>query len=146
MTNGALKTAGGRITCPRCQARSKRTKQQCGAPAERGKRVCRFHGARSTGPRTEEGRLRVARGKIKHGDETRQARVERSLKLAELAQIEDALHVLGLTEAPKTRGPKPRNYRPIKSMQDTIDFVTGQLLQFASAVEQDEEKITPKTS
>ena len=40
-----LNTAGGKITCPRCQAMSKRTGEQCGAPAERGKRVCRFHGA-----------------------------------------------------------------------------------------------------
>ena len=34
----ALNTAGGKITCPRCRAISKRTGEQCGAPAERGKR------------------------------------------------------------------------------------------------------------
>jgi hypothetical protein len=32
-----LLTAGGRIFCARCQARSKRHGGQCGAPAERGK-------------------------------------------------------------------------------------------------------------
>ncbi len=46
----------GRIKAPRCQAKSKRTKVQCGLAAARGKRVCRFHGAKSTGPRTIEGK------------------------------------------------------------------------------------------
>lgn len=71
-----LETAGGRIHCPRCQATSKRTKLQCGGRAEKGKRVCRFHGARTTGSRTEEGRLRIALGKTQHGDETRHARAD----------------------------------------------------------------------
>ena len=30
---------------------SKRTRMRCGAPAERGKAVCRFHGARGGGPK-----------------------------------------------------------------------------------------------
>ncbi len=141
-----LVIAGGKIHCARCQAMSKRTKLQCSAPAERGKRVCRFHGARSTGPKTEASRLLVVRGKVKLGDETRQARAERSNKFAELAQIEDALHVLGLTDAPRTRGPKPRNYRPIKSMQDVIQFVVGQLARPCSAVSELQEEITRKTS
>ena len=42
-------TLGGRIRCPRCQAKSKRTKQQCRSPAIRGKRVCKVHGARQPG-------------------------------------------------------------------------------------------------
>ena len=36
---------------PRCGARSKRTKMPCQAPAVRGYRVCRFHGARGGAPR-----------------------------------------------------------------------------------------------
>lgn len=35
---------------PRCRATSKRTSRRCGSPAERGKTVCRFHGARGGGP------------------------------------------------------------------------------------------------
>jgi glucans biosynthesis protein len=35
---------------PKCRARSKRSGRQCQAPAERGKRVCRFHGARAGAP------------------------------------------------------------------------------------------------
>ena len=36
---------------PKCTATSKRTRVRCGAPAERGKAVCRFHGARGGGPK-----------------------------------------------------------------------------------------------
>ena len=52
--------AGGRIRCRRCQALSRRSKEQCKKPAIRGKRVCGFHGGKSTGPRTQEGKARVA--------------------------------------------------------------------------------------
>ena len=110
----SLETAGGKINCPRCQATSKRTKLQCGGPAEKGKRVCRFHGARSTGPKTEEGRLRIALGKTQHGTETRRARAERSAKTAELLALEDIMHVTGMTTAPRTRGRKPAGYKPSK--------------------------------
>ena len=36
---------------PRCSARSKRTLQPCRAPAVRGHRVCRFHGASGGAPK-----------------------------------------------------------------------------------------------
>ena len=89
MENNALwlNTAGGKITCPRCQAMSKRTGEQCGAPAERGKRVCRFHGARSTGAKTEAGRQRILAALTKHGRESRAQRERRALKLRELREL-----------------------------------------------------------
>jgi hypothetical protein len=62
-----LVLAGGRIIARRCQATSKRTHERCGAPAERGKATCRFHGGRSTGPLTTEGRARVVAAHFKHG-------------------------------------------------------------------------------
>jgi len=83
----ALNTAGGKIRCPRCQAMSKRTGEQCGAPAERGKRVCRFHGARSTGAKTEAGRQRILAALTKHGRESRAQRERRALKLRELKHL-----------------------------------------------------------
>ena len=83
----ALNTAGGKITCPRCQAMSKRTGEQCGAPAERGKRVCRFHGARSTGAKTEAGRQRIVAALTKYGRESRAQRERRALKLRELKHL-----------------------------------------------------------
>jgi hypothetical protein len=117
MIDSYISTAGGNIRCPRCQARSKRTGIQCGAPAERGKRVCRFHGARSTGPRTEEGRQRIALSKTQHGDETRKARVERSAKSAEIASLEDILFLIKAATGGRTRGRKPAGYVPIRTLQ-----------------------------
>ncbi len=37
--------------CPTCTANSKRTKQRCKAPAVKGWKVCRFHGAKGGAPR-----------------------------------------------------------------------------------------------
>ena len=128
MINHSLKTAGGKINCRRCLATSKRTQLQCGAPAEKGKRVCRFHGARSSGPKTEEGRLRVARSKTKHGNETRHARAERREKTALLAHIEDIMRVTGMTTAHRTRGRKPKGYSPITSLRGAFNFVARQFL------------------
>ena len=59
-------TAGGRITCPQCQARAKSTGTQCRKPAVKGRRVCRTHGGASTGPRTAEGRQRCAEARTVH--------------------------------------------------------------------------------
>jgi len=102
-----LKTLGGRITCQRCQAKSKRTKKQCGAPALRNKNVCHTHGGRSTGPRTEEGRQRCAEAKTIHGNETRKARTERALAMRRLRALEDLGHALGLMRGAITPGRKP---------------------------------------
>ena len=41
---------------PRCQAFKKRTNDQCGQFALKGKSVCAVHGGRSTGSKTPEGR------------------------------------------------------------------------------------------
>ena len=103
-----LKTLGGRITCHRCQAKSKRTKKQCGAPALRNKNVCLRHGGRSTGPITEEGRKRCAEARTKTGTETRKARTERAEAMRRLRVLEDLGHALGLLKGAKTSGRKPK--------------------------------------
>ena len=102
-----FKTLGGRVTCQRCQARSKRTKLQCAAPALKGKRVCKTHGGRSTGPKTEAGRQRSSKARTVHGRETREARNERSLGSARLAVLEAIGHQLVLMNGTRTRGVKP---------------------------------------
>ena len=102
-----LITLGGRVSCPRCQAKSKRTKLQCAAPALNGKLVCKTHGGRSTGPKTEAGRQRCAQAKTKTGTETRKARTDRSLASARLAVLEALGHHLGFMSGTRTRGPKP---------------------------------------
>ena len=75
---------GGRIRAFRCQALSKRSKQQCKKAASKGKRVCMFHGGKSTGPVTSLGKRRCAEAKTIHGRETRSIRNKRSQKLAEI--------------------------------------------------------------
>ena len=102
-----LSTLGGRVNCARCQAKSKRTRLQCAAPALKGKRVCKTHGGRSTGPKTEAGRQRCAEVRTIHGRETREARTERSLGSARLAVLEAVGHQLGFMSGARTRGPKP---------------------------------------
>ena len=99
--------AGGYITCNQCQATSKRSRQRCKAPAMKDKAVCRTHGGRSTGPKTEAGRLRCAEAKTIHGRETREVRTERSLASARLAVLEAVGHKLGFMNGTRTRGRKP---------------------------------------
>ena len=44
---------------PYCNARNRQGKR-CGVRVESGKTKCRFHGGKSTGPKTKEGRARIA--------------------------------------------------------------------------------------
>ena len=102
-----LCTAGNKIHCRRCQATSKLTRLQCGAPALSGKRVCRFHGGRSTGPRTEAGKARIAAALTVHGHSTRQAQRELSEELVQLAILEETGRLVGLITGPRSRGRRP---------------------------------------
>jgi len=99
--------AGGYITCNQCQATSKRSRQRCKAPAMKDKAVCRTHGGRSTGPKTETGRQRCSKSRTVHGRETREARSERSLALARMAVLEEVGFSIGLLKGPRTRGVRP---------------------------------------
>ena len=72
---------------PRCQARSKRSQEQCKKAAVRGKQVCRIHGGKSTGPMTEQGRKRCAAAKTVHGWETRALRKTRAEKFREMKAL-----------------------------------------------------------
>ena len=120
-----LSTANGKITCARCQAMSKRTRQQCSAPASRGKKVCRFHGGASTGAKTEAGRQRIAQAKTQHGDETRQARAERSTMSAKILAMEDILFLINAATGPRTRGRKPASYTPITTLDAALEYMAS---------------------
>lgn len=63
-------------TAARCQARSKRHGEQCGAMAVRGKAVCRIHGGRSTGAKNPN----CPAG----GTETREKRKDRAEAIARI--------------------------------------------------------------
>ena len=52
---------------PRCTAKSKRSGQRCRAPAVKGWRVCRMHGARGGAPEGERN------GNYRHGARTKEA-------------------------------------------------------------------------
>lgn len=59
-------------TSPRCTATSKRTKCRCQAPAVRGYRVCRFHGARGGAPKGKRN------GAYRNGLHTVEAKAQRA--------------------------------------------------------------------
>jgi hypothetical protein len=100
--------AGGAIVCRQCRAKSKRTGLQCRAPAMRGMEVCRFHGGRSSGPVSIEGRIRCAQARTVHGFETRRGRAELSARIAYIASLEMLARSIGLITGPKPRGRRPK--------------------------------------
>ncbi len=119
-----LATAGGKITCLRCTAKSVRSGNQCLKPALKSSRTvkCGHHGGRNKGPITEAGKARSAAAHIKTGEFTKQAIRERSQKLAEMMQLEDAMHVLKMTNATRTRGRKPTGYKPLATIKAVFEF------------------------
>ena len=132
-----LSTAGGRITCLRCTAKSKRTKLQCAKPALKASRTqkCGHHGGGpSSGKQSAEGRARIGAAHRVHGEETNERRAERSQASLRLAQLEDALHALGMTTASRTRGRKPSGYWPIQTLDDVRRWVVEDGLQLMQTV------------
>ena len=93
-----------------CNALSKRTRERCKAHAIKGKTKCRFHGGRSTGPRTAAGRARISAANTVHGRQTRAKRAEYRAGMAELRRIEDQMFALGMfpEETKRTPRRKPR--------------------------------------
>lgn len=105
-----LVTAGGKIRCRRCKAQSSRTKLQCTKPSLKGKAVCQFHGGRSTGPKSKEGKERIRSAHFKHGQETLEAKAERSAKSAMFLYLRDLGEHLGILKKSKIKGRYPSEY------------------------------------
>jgi len=78
---------GQGTTAPRCQAKSKRSQEQCKKAAVRGKDKCRMHVGASTGAFTAEGRKRCTEVRIVHGWEARAARAYRARKFIEMKAL-----------------------------------------------------------
>jgi len=125
-----LVCASGKIKCLRCTAKSKRTGEQCGAPALRVSKTqkCRIHGGKSTGPKTEAGIQRIREANTVSGNETKKAREERSQKNLWFAQVEDVMQVLEMTSSPRNRGRKPNGYIKIKSLDDVKEWAANDSL------------------
>ena len=85
-----------------CTARAKSTKYRCLNPAAYGCRTCRLHGAHKPNS--------IKRGKdhpnYRHGIETLERKRQRSIKLAELREIEDDLIQRGFIKCKRTVGRK----------------------------------------
>ena len=128
--NNMLLTGGGKIQCLRCTAKSSRTGVQCGRPALKSRKTqkCQYHGGGSTGPKTAEGKARIAAAHTVHGQETSAVRAERSVGSARLSRIEDAMYLLEMTTAPRTRGRKAKGYVPVKTLADVRHMVLDSVL------------------
>ena len=109
--------AGGRILCRRCQAMSTRSGEQCKKAALKNKSVCAFHGGKSTGPKTEAGKQRIVQAHWLHGRETQVSRLDYSDATTYLRELEDVAWALGMMTGTRTRGPKPKNYQPVKTLE-----------------------------
>lgn len=86
----------------RCSAKCKARGAQCMNPAAYGMKVCRYHGAR----RPDTVKRCADHPQYKHGNETREAKAERSRRLAELRELEELSFALGFASGPKWRGRK----------------------------------------
>ena len=119
--------AGGRIRCMRCSARSVRSGLQCAKPAMKSSRTqkCSHHGGWATGPKTAEGRQRIARAHTTHGESTKAARQEYSKASANLSMLEDCMYVLGMTAEPRIRGRKPAGYITVRTLSDVRRILRG---------------------
>jgi hypothetical protein len=135
-----LVTAGGKIVCVRCAAKSKRSGEQCKKPAMRGKAVCDFHGGRSTGPKTAEGKSRQRAAVLKTGNYTKKAMEDKARSVRVLHGLEDAMYVLNMTTMPRTRGRKPLGYVPLKTVEDIVKFALDNPLHLPTASAERKEK------
>lgn len=125
-----LSTAGGKIRCRRCKAQSSRTKLQCAKPALRGKAVCGHHGGLSTGPRSKEGKDRIRAAHWKHGDETLEAKAERSAKSLMFRYLNDIGNHCGMFYRQiKALGRPPSGYTQL-DLTDPEQLVTAILKTF----------------
>jgi len=93
-----------------CQVMTKRTKLRCKNPAAYGCKACRMHGAHKS--------KNVLRGanhpQYKNGEETKEAKAERSEKSAAFRQLIDlGNHTGTFCKKLKTIGRPPANYREL---------------------------------
>ena len=99
---GAATRFGPDWSGQRCGARTN-AGTPCQRPSVKRTGRCARHGGKSTGPRTAEGRARIAAAQLKHGRLTKEARAEAKRRSqigrqvrAELRAIEKEAIVMGL--------------------------------------------------
>ena len=72
--------------------------------------------AKWNGPRTAEGKQRIAQAQLKHGFYSKVGLEAKHTEAIQLRQLEDIAIVIGIITGPRTRGCKPRGYKAIASM------------------------------
>ena len=87
-----------------------------------GKRGARGEGlalktAKWNGPRTAEGRQRIAQAQLKHGAFSKAGLAAKHAEAIQLRQLEDIAVLIGMIQGPRTRGCKPQGYKAITSME-----------------------------
>ena len=97
-----------------CTAKSKRTGLPCKNPAAYECRACRMHGAR----KAESIKRGEQHPNYLHGRRTLEAQAEQSATSRRLQQIEDAMHLLGMTTAKRSRGRKANGYCKINLVNE----------------------------
>ena len=73
--------------------------------------------AKWNGPRTAEGKQRIAQAQLKHGAFSKAGLEAKHSEAVQLRQLEDIAVLIGMIQGPRTRGAKPRGYMPITSME-----------------------------
>ena len=69
------------------------------------------------GPRTAEGRQRIAQAQLKHGAYSKAGLEAKQAESIQLRQLEDIARLVGMIQGPRTRGAKPRGYVPVTSIK-----------------------------
>jgi hypothetical protein len=122
-TKAALIRAFGKTLVPRCQATNRRG-EQCRKAAVRNKVVCRNHGGKSLGARSEQGKRRSREANLIHGDRSVQGMLRAKEDSVRVRQLVDAVRVLGFaTNVKRVRGKWPEGYRPIEDEAGVLDLL-----------------------
>ncbi len=69
------------------------------------------------GPRTAEGKQRIAQAQLKHGFYSKAGLEAKQAESIHLRQLEDIAVLIGMIQGPRMRGAKPRGYKAITSME-----------------------------
>ena len=73
--------------------------------------------AKWNGPRTAEGKRRIAQAQLKRGFYSKAGLEAKHAEAIQLRELEDIAVLIGMITGPRTRGAKPHGYRPITSME-----------------------------
>lgn len=102
-----------------CAAKTKRTGLPCKNPAAYGCSSCRLHGARK--------KESIKRGKLHpnylHGNRTLESQKKSSEQSLKLQQLEDAMHLLGMTIAKRSRGRKANGYKKLTLIDEIKNYL-----------------------